>query len=90
LNYFQKTKALEKEHESFFAEHSKQIHTLYYEDLVANTEKEIQDVQQFLGVESLPLTPYTKKQEKRPLKEIITNYDELKEKFEDTPWQTFF
>ncbi|MFA9202028.1 MAG: Stf0 family sulfotransferase [Candidatus Nanopelagicaceae bacterium] len=90
LNYFQKTKALEKEHEIFFAKHSKQTHTLYYEDLVANTEKEIQEIQQFLGLESLPLTPYTKKQETRHIKEIITNYDELKEKFEDTPWQTFF
>lgn len=90
LNYFQKTKALEKEHESFFDKHSRQIHTLYYEDLVANTEKEIQGIQQFLGVESLPLIHYTRKQEQRPLKEIITNYDELKEKFADTPWQTFF
>jgi LPS sulfotransferase NodH len=90
LNYFHKTKALEKEHESFFAEHAKQIHNLYYEDLVANTEQEIQGVQRFLGVESLPLTPYTQKQEKRSLQEIITNYDELKEKFESTPWQTFF
>ncbi|MGL5836805.1 MAG: Stf0 family sulfotransferase [Waterburya sp.] len=90
LKYFQKTKALEKEHENFFSNHSKQIHTLYYEDLVTNTEKEIQEIQQFLGVESLPLTPYTQKQEQRPLKEIITNYDELKEKFKDTPWQSFF
>lgn len=90
LEYFQKTRALEKEYELVFSKRSQQIHTIYYEDLVANKVKAIEDIQKFLRVECLPLISYTKKQEKRPLSEIIINYNELKEKFENTPWHNFF
>jgi len=90
LDYFQQTRALEKKYELLFSNPSQQIHTLYYEDLVTNKVKAIEDLQEFLEVECLPLVSYTRKQEKRPLSEIVINYNELKEKFENTPWQSFF
>jgi LPS sulfotransferase NodH len=90
LDYFQKTKMLEQEYELLFAERSKQIQTVYYEDLIANNATAIEAVQKFLGVKCLPLISYTHQQEKRLLEQIIINYDELKEKFENTPWQSFF
>lgn len=51
---------------------------LTYEDLIANS-KVIQDVQRFLGVECLNLHSPTKKQNKRQHKEIIINYEELRD-----------
>jgi LPS sulfotransferase NodH len=90
LNYFQQTRALEKKHEVLFSHKSQQIYNVYYEDLITNKFQAIENLQKFLGIECLPLISYTKKQEKRLLSEIIINYNELKKKFENTPWHSFF
>ena len=52
---------------------------LGYEDLTAGWPKEIMRVQEFLGVEPLPLLQAKQKQEQRPLSEVIANYEQVLE-----------
>ena len=48
-----------------------------YETLVEDWPGTIHDVQTFLGVDPFPLAPSRQKQERRPIHEIVENYDEL-------------
>lgn len=48
-----------------------------YEDLCADLDATMSRVQAFLGVEVRALVPATRKQETRPLREVIENYDEV-------------
>lgn len=53
-------------------------HTVYYEDLVRNWDEEIGRVQRYLRVsEVLPIAPNTRKLDTRPIREIITNFDQV-------------
>jgi LPS sulfotransferase NodH len=61
-----------------------------YEDLVKNFASEIERIEQFLGVARLALRPATVQQAKRPMAQQITNYYQLKEAFQQTPWASFF
>jgi len=47
-------------------------------------------VQAFLGLDYHPTRPRLHKQNRQTLAEFIANYDELKERFSDTPWRQFF
>lgn len=51
---------------------------LDYETLVAEWPDLIRRVETFLGVDPVELQPAKQKQEKRPLSEVIANYDELR------------
>ena len=51
---------------------------LGYETLVSEWPAMIRTIQQFLGVDPLVLQPAKQKQEKRPLSEVVTNYEELR------------
>ena len=51
---------------------------LTYETLVSEWPAAIRTVQEFLGVEPVSLQPAKQKQEKRPLSEVVANYDELR------------
>lgn len=75
-------------YDDFFADHQKI--DLLYEDLAHDYENEIRRVQNFLGVEYEILCPSTYKQSSQSLSQEISNYFELKEKFQDTPWESFF
>lgn len=50
---------------------------LDYETLTGDWAASLARVQAFLGVDALPLEPVKRKQESRPLTEVIRNYDEL-------------
>lgn len=50
---------------------------LYYEDLVADHNKVMEQLFEFLNVAPCPLNVATVKQETRPLAETVTNYAEL-------------
>lgn len=56
-----------------------------YEDLVADWETKIAEIQRAIGVrEVLPLKPATQKQgSDRPIREVIANYDELRAEFKN-------
>ncbi|NET44527.1 sulfotransferase [Okeania sp. SIO2B3] len=88
LKLFEETKKWEEEYDSFFNEHQK-IEVIY-ENLVQKTLQETKRIQQFLGVKLQRLYSLTLKQNKGTLPEIISNYYELKEKFEGSPWSKFF
>ena len=65
-------------------------HIVCYEDMIADPQLVIAQVQNFLGVEPEPFEVGTSKQEQRPLREIIENYDELQEYFQGTHYAQFF
>lgn len=72
-----------------FFSHSDKL-DVYYEDLNNNKDKEIKRILEFLGSNQEILNSPMKKINKRDLKEVISNYSELKKKFKDTPWINFF
>ncbi|MGD2182343.1 Stf0 family sulfotransferase [Lusitaniella coriacea] len=88
LQAFQDTKRMKKQYREFFSEHS--ILEVVYEELVKNQEEETKRIQDFLGVKNKILYASTEKQSKQPLSQTISNYEELKEKFSNTAWSSFF
>ena len=74
----------EEECERLFKGHA--IRDLYYEDLVADQEREMAEIQGFLGLRREKLSPKTIRQRTRPLGELIVNYEELKLAFPDAAW----
>ena len=63
---------------------------LTYEDLCADFSGNFRRVCEFLSVAYEDLQPRTLKQENRPLREAVANYDRLKLIFALTPYQRFF
>lgn len=88
LKLFEETKKSSEEYDSFFNEHQK-IEVIY-ENLLHNSMQETKRIQQFLGVKLERLYSLTLKQNRGALPERISNYYELKEKFENSPWSKFF
>jgi LPS sulfotransferase NodH len=60
---------------------------LFYEDLVAKPEKWNRRICQFLEVEDRPLVHTTRKQAEGLLADRVTNFEELKNRFEGTRWE---
>jgi LPS sulfotransferase NodH len=85
---FAQVAALEERYDRLFAGH--ELLELFYEDLTTNTEIESRRILDFLGFDYRRLKPMTVKQNVRPLNQVITNYDELKQYFANTPWSRFF
>jgi LPS sulfotransferase NodH len=88
LQYFQKTHDYMLDHDTFFSQHP--MIDIYYEDLCADNINQTRMIQDFLGLNYRPLKSYTLKQSSLPISESITNYFELKEQFQNTPWSVFF
>ncbi len=63
---------------------------MVYEDLSQDYESEMKRVQEFLELDHEALKPNTLKQSSLSLSESISNYFELKEKFENIHWESFF
>ena len=74
-------------HEFFSSQEKIQV---VYEDLCNNYESVMRDIQSFLDVTQASLSTSTQKRPSYSLREIITNYDELKSYFSDTKWAEFF
>lgn len=94
LNYedcladFENTRTWEKEADAFFADHP--IIDLFYEDFAQDLAGQMKRMQTFLGVDYEDVRPQTEKQRRRPLRQTIANFDELKAQFADSPWSPFF
>lgn len=88
LQEFIELKETQAKYDELFKDHP--VLELVYEDLASDRNKEMKRVQAFLGIRAEPLQPSTYKQSHKPLSESISNYFELKEKFQGTPWETFF
>jgi LPS sulfotransferase NodH len=75
-------------YDNYFADHP--MHEVTYENLCEKYEKEMENIQWFLGLKPFRLMPLTVKQGGRRLDNVIANYAELKEQFEHTEWKHFF
>lgn len=64
--------------------------TVTYEALCQQYDAIMTQIQLFLGVTPLPLTPQTQQRHHLPLQDWITNYAALKTHFTATPWAKFF
>ena len=86
MDKFEKTKS---KAEAAFTNHQT-IH-ISYEDLVLNQEQTLQSVLSFLGANPLQkLSSAHKKQNPRHVRQIVDNYDELKESLADTKYASLF
>jgi hypothetical protein len=88
LDYFNEVEFQIAEAEKQFSH--VQICKIQYEDLVLNQEKELNKIFKYLGLENEVLVNTVQKQNNRSYREIIINYDELKNYFINTKWSTFF
>lgn len=88
LKDFEYTLKMENEFDSLFTEHKKI--DVFYEDLHQNFSEEMKKIQIFLGLTPYPLKPQIFKQTLNEPQEIITNFDELRNKFSSTKWKCFF
>jgi LPS sulfotransferase NodH len=88
VSEFEKVTAFEKYYSELFAKHS--VLDIYYEDLYKNTQMEGKRVLDFLGIKRVPLRERTVKQNIRPIREVLKNYDALKEYFTGTIWENIF
>ncbi len=84
--------AQEKADAVYYDERFKDHHklTLYYEDLRDRYDPTMRDVQAFLGLEPVHLTPMTRQQNPEPLRELIANHDELFQAFAGTTAAAYF
>jgi len=87
-NYFETTERSIELYKHDFRQHD--IIEIYYEDLVQNLQNETNKLLNFLGVENKPLSSVLIKQNTRNIKEILLNYEDLKEKFANSKWSVFF
>jgi LPS sulfotransferase NodH len=67
-----------------------QIFQITYEEIISDFKKTNKSIQNFLGVNAELHKPIFKKQEVRPLSEVIANYNELRDRFINTEWINFF
>lgn len=68
----------------------KEIINVYYEDIIRGNSKGMDKVCNFLGIKPLKLKTVLKKQNPEKTSNLISNYDELKEYFRNTEWETLF
>lgn len=70
-----------------------QIANVFYQDLVHQHENTISSLFDFLDLPAFTVSTEKirhKKQNPEPLSQLIQNYDELKAKFANTPWASYF
>lgn len=87
-NYFEAVERLANKYESLFQHHSH--YSVYYEDLAKNSAESTRALLDFLGLEYQQLQTATQKIRQQPVHEVITNYDELKTRFQNSRWTSFF
>ncbi len=61
-----------------------------YEEMIKNIDAHTTKFQNFLNVKSHPIKINTVKNEVRSLSEVITNYEDLRNKFSNTEWSYLF
>ena len=88
LEFFERTRAHERAVEEAFAAHH--LSTPTYESLCADEQAEVSRLCEFLELPRVTLRARTVKQASRPLSEAIANYEQLRRRFERTPWAELF
>lgn len=88
LKFFELTRKHEEECEELFKNHD--VINITYESFIENIKKEVHHIQNELGVVPFYRKSELKKQNPENIKDLIINYNELKEYFIDTQWNFFF
>jgi LPS sulfotransferase NodH len=88
LQDFNRTREWEIESDRLFATHP--MLEIYYEDLAKDYQAIMYQVEELLGVAHEKLTPETFQQSSQPLSQSISNYADLKVRFQGTAWEEFF
>lgn len=88
LDRFVWAKEVKAEYDDRFRDHP--MIEVVYETLCRNLQPQCQRILDFLGVPEAPLRSSTFKQGTLPLPKAITNYYELRKRFQGTPWEPFF
>lgn len=64
---------------------------IFYSDLVKNKQETMDNIFQFLNTKSIKIQDtILKRQNPEPISELITNFEDLKDKFKNTEWEVFF
>lgn len=87
LEYFETTARHEKEGDERFAD--KPLLQMTYERLTGDFDQQIARIQEFLGVDPMPLPIKTSKQNPETLAELIENFDQVREALTGTPWERY-
>lgn len=66
------------------------VMTLDYEDLLADHDRAVTGVLDFLGVRRIALRGLTHKNTSDDLRDVVVNYDELRARYAGTPYETMF
>lgn len=85
---FKKTRAQEAAGDKMFCNH--EVLQISYEDLTNDYQDQMQRALAFLNVSTFELQPQTLRQNPEPLRDLLINYDQLREEFVGSPWQEFF
>ncbi len=86
--HFASVRRMEGECDTFFK--ARQTKDIYYEDLAASCDREMEGVQEFLELRRERVSARIVRQRTTSLSQAIANYGELKNAFACTQWQEFF
>jgi LPS sulfotransferase NodH len=85
---FRETREWEERWDQMLKQHP--LTCVYYEDLVRDPEGTYRKITDFLGVKYLKPITNLRRQNPEKLRDLVTNYDELKKSFSGTDWQDLF
>ena len=85
---FIQTRNWEKQGEAMFSDHP--LITIWYQELDNEPVETLNKVTSFLGVEPCETRTYLQKQNPEKSSDLIMNFEELKNDFFGTPWESFF
>lgn len=85
---FERTRAWEEEYDKMFSTHP--IVVVYYEDLVERPEMAFRWITDMLGLPHHKPKTALVKQNPEKLSQLIVNYEEVKQAFSGTQWESYF
>lgn len=88
LKSFEEAVRWQEDYAEYFHDHD--CMDVIYEELATDCRRPMRRVQEFLNLQYEDVQPTIYKQSRQSLSESITNYSELKDKFEGTRWIEYF
>ncbi len=88
LRHFSMLTSMTNEYRQLFKSHS--TIEVYYEDLVQHKKRELDRIQEFLGIRQENLSCALQKLNTRPMEQVISNFEALKKRFAGSRWIHFF
>ena len=85
---FLQTREMERRGEEMFE--GNPMLPVYYEDLVSDPQGAFRSITDFLGVDYIAPKTRLRTQNPESMRDLVSNYDELKREFTGTQWQGFF